>query len=738
LITLRNFIRIIILLIVCPTFLSNEVSALTFKPMPSDNEYMIKALQVERSPNIDGLLNEDIWMMASPATHFIQKQPDEGQSATEKTEVRTLYDMNNLYIGIMCFDSEPDRIIANEKRRDSEAIYDNDHIRIMLDTFHDKRNGYIFVTNPLGARLDLQVRKEGKREGGRPFMTNPNVNKDWNGVWDVRSTILPNGWSAEIRIPLRSLRYHEHSEEGWGINFFRNIRRKNEESTWAALPRNLDFHKISLAGVLKGLGGMKKGLNLQLKPYAIANRVHEMDNTGQLNSRNSLDGGIDVKYGLTSNITADITINTDFSQVESDDQQINLTRFSLYYPEKREFFLENSAVFSIGSPEDAMMFFSRRIGLSSEGDEIPLMGGLKIAGKTGRYNLGLINLQTRAKGNIPANNFTVFRLSRDVLGQSALGLMVTSRQSSQSGDYNRAFCVDGDFVFGENLSLNGYLAMTSTPNLTDRNMAGKLGFQWISNFLDIRGYYYDIQDNFNAEMGFVRRTGIRRSRIHIGYTPEPKIPGVKRLNPHATVEYTTDQANRLLERLNHAHIQVELINGGNFGLSLNENREFVDFPFEIQEDITIPVKHYSYTFWRADIRTDKSQNIYGEMRYRWGEFYSGNSKIVDLSVGVRPFSSFNGEVSLVYNDIDLPQGSFVNHLLRSNLIYNFSTHLSLMSLIQWNSETEDVSMNIRLHYIYRAGSDLYFVYNERRLVQGLETGVQDRSIAIKFNYLFNI
>jgi D-alanine-D-alanine ligase-like ATP-grasp enzyme len=311
------------------------------------------------------------------------------------------------------------------------------------------------VTNPLGARLDYQIRKEGIREDARPFMANPNVNRDWNGVWEVKSAILANGWSSEIAIPLFSLRFNEHPAGGWGLNILRNVRRKNEESTWAPLPRNLKFHKISLAGTLLGLDELEKKLNLQIKPYTIADRIHERNDEGVLTSDNTIDGGFDVKYGLTSNLTAEFTVNTDFSQVEADDQQINLTRFSLYYPEKREFFLENAAIFSVGAPEDAMIFFSRRIGLQGEDDdiqEIPLLGGVKVAGKAGRYNLGLISLQSKAKGDIPSNNYTVARLSRDILKQSAIGLIVTNRQSSESGDYNRAVAVDGDFSLGTNLS----------------------------------------------------------------------------------------------------------------------------------------------------------------------------------------------------------------------------------------------------------------------------------------------
>jgi hypothetical protein len=615
---------------------------------------------------------------------------------------------------------------------------ENDHVRIMLDTFHDRRNGYIFVTNPLGARLDYQIRKEGIKEDVSPFLPNPNINRNWDGVWQVKSSIHSEGWSTEIAIPLFTLRFNEHPEQGWGFNIMRNIRRKNEESTWAPLPRNLTFYKISLAGTLTGLEKLEKGLKLQFKPYAIAEHIEETNEASVLSSTTVLDGGIDIKWGLTSNITMDVTVNTDFSQVEADDQQINLTRFSLYYPEKREFFLENAALFSVGTPEDAMIFFSRRIGLSAEGEEIPLLGGIKVAGKAGRFNLGLINLQARAKGEIPSNNFTVARLSRDILKQSAIGFTFTNRQSSNSGNYNRAASIDGDFALGESLTFGGYIAMTQTPALSGKNMASKFRFQWTSDLWDFSGQYFDIQENFNAEMGFVKRTGIRKSQLHLGYTPEPAIPGVRRLNPHATYKYTTDQENVLLLSENHIHMQVDLINGGRFGLSWNENHEYIDIPFPIQDDITIPVDIYTDQFWKADFTSDKSRNLYTQTRYRWGDFYGGKSKILNFSGGFRPIPSFSGEIDLEYNDVDLPQGNFINHILRTKLTYSFSVRLFLMSLIQWNGDTDDVSVNMRLRFIYRPGSDLYIVYNERRLVEGMGTGIQDRAIAVKFNYLFNL
>jgi hypothetical protein len=603
----------------------------------------------------------------------------------------------------------------------------------LLDTFHDRRNGYVFVTNPLGAKLDLQVRKEGLSE-----RLSPNINISWDGIWEVKSAIHKNGWSAEIEIPFITLRFNENAVDGWGLNFLRNIRRKNEESTWAPLPRNLNIYKISLAGELKGLESLKKGINLQVKPYFLMYNVSQKNEGRMLSNKNRIDGGVDLKYGLTSYLTIELTANTDFSQVEVDDEQINLTRFSLYFPEKREFFLENAALFSVGSADDAMIFFSRSIGISPQGEEIPILGGLKTTGKIGKFNLGLINLQARAKGEIPANNFTVLRLTRDILGKSAIGFIMTNRQSKISGDFNRAFAVDGDFVFGKNLSLNSYFALTSSPELRGKNWAARLGFQWKSDLWDIYGKYFNIQENFNAEMGFVKRTGIRKVSTYIGYTPEPNIPGVKRVRPHIRFSYTTDQDNNLLLRLLHTDIVVDLINGGRIQLGRDEVREFVDTPFQIQEDLILPVGMYTFPWWMATFISNKSRRFWISTKYRWGGFYSGRGRMINLLTGFRPIPNFSSEISFVYNDIDLPQGNFTNHLLRTKFMYNFSTRFSLMSLIQWNSDTGEVNINMRLNFIYKPGSDLFIVYNERRLVEGIESGPLDRTIAVKFTYLFNL
>lgn len=724
------------MLLLCFPLWAFKAESLLKKQSSEEQRYVLLAVQIDAPPKLDGFLEKEIWEQAPVATHFIQKQPDEGQLASENTEVRILYNKESLYIGIMCYDSEPEKIIATEKRRDSESIYDNDHIQILLDTFRDRRNGFIFVTNPLGAKLDLQIRREGKIEAS-PWMENPNVNTNWDGVWRVKSAIRENGWSAEIEIPFFTLRFKENSSDGWGLNLLRNIRRKNEESTWAPLARNFKIHKISLAGDLKGLEGLEKGLNLQVKPFILGDRVFQRNDGEILSSTNSISGGLDLKYGLSSNLTLELTANTDFSQVEADDQQINLTRFSLFFPEKRDFFLENAALFNIGSQEDAMIFFSRRIGISSQGDKIPLLGGVKTAGKLGKFNVGLISLQSQAKGDVASNNFSVLRVGRDILGKSAIGFLVTNRQSSVSGDFNRAFAFDGDFIIGENLSITGYMAFTSSPEIRGKNRAGKLRFQWVSDYWDISGYYFDVQENFNAEMGFVKRTGIRKYYLQTAFTPEPKLPGIRRLNPHIRFEYTTDQEDNLLLSKTHIDWAMDLMNGGRFSFQWNKEHEFVDIPFPIQEDITLLVGTYKDSYWEASLRGNKSRNFWTDVRYRWSGFYGGKGRILQLTVGFRPLPSFDSELHFVHNDIDLSQGAFINHLLRVRLNYNFSIRLALMSLVQWNSDTGEVNVNMRLNYIHTPGSDLYIVYNERRLVEGLETGILDRTIALKFTYLFN-
>ncbi|MFC2164459.1 DUF5916 domain-containing protein [Acidobacteriota bacterium] len=707
------------------------------RPPPGENERTLRAVKVVTPPKLDGFLEPEIWDQALAATNFIQKQPDEGAPASEATEVRILYDDKNLYIGVMCFDSEPEKIIATEKKRDSEQIKDNDHIQLLFDTFRDRRNGYVFITNPLGARLELQVRREGENEGSR-YIKNPNLNDDWNGVWEVKATIDERGWSAEIEIDLKTLRFEEHSKNGWGLNILRNIRRKNEISTWAPLPRNLELYKISLAGDLIGLEELKKGLNLQVKPYIMASRISERAEEGMLSSDNSLDAGLDMKYGLTSNLTFELTVNPDYSQVEVDDEQINLTRFSLFFPEKREFFLENAALFNIGSSEDAMIFYSRSIGISEDREEIPLFGGVKLAGKLGRFNLGLYSIQSQKTGDIPSNNFSVVRMSRDILGKSAVGFMVANRQSTgSSGDYNRSFAVDGDFVFGRNLSISGYFALTSTPHLKGKNKAGKLRFHWVSDYWELFGHYFDIQENFNPEMGFVKRTGIRHFQFHTAFTPEPDIPGLRRLNPHVRFDYLTDQDKNLLWRKMHIDFAGNLLNGGFFSLAWNGEHEFVDVPFPIQDDIVILVGIYDSSWWLARAGSNKSRSLWTDSNYRWGGFYGGTGKIWNIKIGWRPFFSLGTEVGFTHNNIDLVQGEFKSHVLSTRIIYNFSTRLALMSLIQWNSDTGEVSANIRLDFIHTLGSNLYIVYNERRLVEESGKGILDRSLAIKFTYLFN-
>ncbi|MBI3262863.1 MAG: carbohydrate binding family 9 domain-containing protein, partial [Acidobacteria bacterium] len=399
-------------------------------------ERRLPAVRATGQIALDGTLDEADWQTAPVATGFIQNEPREGEPATEQTEVRVLYDNQYLYFGVFAHDSNPEAIITNDLKKDFSAN-NSDSFEIVLDTFHDERNGYQFAINTAGAKWDAQMVNEGRE-----------INSNWDGIWSVKTRVTEVGWYAEIAIPFRTLRFSNLDPQTWGVNFLRRVRRRNEDSTWAPLPRIYDIQRVSLAGTIEGLQHVRPGTDLRVKPYVLtsAGAVGGAATTGDFN------GGFDAKYGVTSGLTWDFTVNTDFSQVEADEQQVNLTRFSLFFPEKRDFFLENSGVFQFGAGNergqgglggggggggggagggggggrlnvgrDELLFFSRRVGLSADGNSIPILGGTRLTGHAGPYIVGVMNIQQRQLGDSPATNFTALRLRRDVLANSDIG-----------------------------------------------------------------------------------------------------------------------------------------------------------------------------------------------------------------------------------------------------------------------------------------------------------------------------
>jgi hypothetical protein len=722
-----------VLFLVSWTGVSASASQISSLSTATNGRKILRAARTSAPIRLDGELSENAWRESEAAQSFVQAEPYEGSPATERTEVRVLYNDDSLYIGVYCYDAEPARILINSLKEDFDPR-DNDSFELILDTFRDGRNGYLFITNPDGAKRDAQVTDEGRE-----------INSDWDTVWDVRTQRNGDGWTAEIVIPFKSLSFAERrADSAWGINFGRRIRRKNEMDYWAPVPRRYEITRLSLAGELHGLEEIERGRNVRVKPFVAANlnRFAARDRVG-LKAKE----GLDVKYSITPSLTLDLTGNTDFSDVEVDEQQINLTRFPLFFPEKREFFLENSGIFQFGDipgergsrSYETQLFFSRRIGLSDEGEPIPIWGGARLSGQVGRFRVGLLNMQTKETNTEPGNNFTVTRVKRDVFANSDIGAIFINRQASEGNDYNRAAGVDGNFRFGQNFTLNGYLAKTFTDGLRGRDLARKLTSQWRDNLITVQAIFTDQQENFHPEVGFTERTGIRslRSRIELKPRP-PRNRLIREFRPHAYPHYQMDQDNRLLTRTFHYGFDVLFHNGSVIEVKHETTFDRLDEPFRIRRVpplVTIPAGDYNFNLWGLELQSDPSRRFSGTLDYRNGDFYTGTRTTLVATGIMRANERFAVEGRYTHNDVELREGSFTTTLISSRISYFFSTRMFLSTLLQYNSDRKQVTSNIRFNFIHRPLSDLFLVYNEQRDTSG--AGIHDRALTLKYTHLFS-
>jgi hypothetical protein len=713
----------------------------------SRERYTIPAIRVDQPPKMDGALDDEIWRRAPAVEQFIQQEPREGDAATERTEVRVLYDGKSLLIGVRAYDTVPSAIVATEMRRDSDRLLDEDNFQIIVDTFNDSRNGYMFVTTPLGAKLEQQISEEG--EGNtRAGLINANVNRNWDGIWDVVARLTDDGWSAEIAIPLTTLRFADTAEQTWGINFMRNIRRKNEQVFWAPIPKAYTLTRVSLAGSLVGLQSLSHGMDLKIKPYAVTGgRANRLSAAAAKNTF-LRDAGVDLKYGVTGGMNLDVTYNTDFAQVEVDEQQVNLTRFSLFFPEKRDFFLENAGQFKMGtggtftsSTVETDLFFSRRIGLSETGTPIPIIGGARLAGKQGRHNVGLLDIQTDSEFGRPGDNFLVARYSSDVLQRSRVGgIFVNKETSGGDAHYNRTMGADANLVLGKGLQVNSFVAKTDTPGLAGRDMAffGRVAYRdpawnvWLN--------YLDVQDNFNAEVGFVQRRGVKTTKAYFSPTPRPGIAGIRMLEPMIVITYITDQQNRMVGRTQHFMNGFYMQDGSFFNVIYQRDLDVVDVPFAFpQTKVTVPVGTYKYDEATFTYNTNPAKRFYERFTWNPMQFYDGTKQAISAAVGVRGGSHLSSEFSFSRNDVKLPFGAFVSNLSILRVDYAISPRMTIRSLTQYNSLTNEVTANVRFNFIYRPGSDLYIVYNDLQQT-GLPHDVfrpSDRQIVVKASYLLS-
>ena len=689
----------------------------------------IVAHRTDQPIEIDGQLDEPSWALAEPVSDFVQSEPHEGGSPSERTEVRVVFDDENVYIGAYLYDSEPDKILINDLRRDFNT-YEGDVFGIAIDAFYNQTTSLAFFTSPGGPKQDNQALGDGRY-----------INTSWDGIWFTASRLQEDGWSCEMAIPFKTLRFEAKENQIMGINFKRRIRRKAEDLYWSLVPRRYTVHRQSLAGDLLFREKIEPGRNLQLKPFVTTHFSQDPSDIANPNEW-TLDGGIDVKYSITPGLTLDGTYNTDFSQVEVDTEQINLTRFSLFFPEKREFFLENANLFQFGDvpaergasrTEETQLFYSRRIGLSSEGQPLPILGGARLSGRIGHVALGLFNIHQEEFDESPSNNFTVMRLRYDVLENSDIGAIFITREGGNDDDYNRSYGVDANLQFSQNLRVNSYLARTESPNMEGRDFQGKISSQWDDGFLLIRGLFADIGENFNPEVGFAPRTGVRTYQYNLALKPRPGGGFIREFHPHSHTKYYTDRSNTTLTKDSHYALEIKFADRSTFEVSHNPQFERLTVPFQLREDITIPPGDYSFDEFKVQYTSDRSQLLSASFNLENGGFFDGSRTSVAFSGDLLIKPRFTAGVDYEYNFVDVEEGSFRADLYALWVHYSFSPRMFADLFVQYNTDSGRILTNARFNLIHRPLSDISLVFTEERLT-GLATDVS-RAVIFKYTHV---
>jgi len=704
---------------------------------PSSPAVEIRHLQAVRTTGpivLDGVLDEPAWRRAPVATGFTQNNPDEGAPATEQTDVRVVYDTRALYIGVFAHDRGRAGIVTNNLQKDFDPS-STDLFEVLLDTFDNHRDGYLFATNPGGAKWDAQM-----TDGGRY------VNSNWDGIWSVKTRITAKGWYAEIRIPFRTLRFAPGATQRWGINFLRRIRRRNEDTYWAPVPRIYDITRASLEGTLSGLRRVRPGSDIRVKPYVLTNRTETSSST-----TGTFHGGFDASAGVASGLTGEFTVNTDFSQVEADQQQINLTRFSLLYPEKREFFLDNAGLFEFGpawslggaaeAPADSVLFFSRRIGLSgnSNATPVPILAGGRLTGHVGPYAIGALNIEQEQQGDSPATNFTAVRVQRDVLANSDVGVLFLN--SAGGGRFNTVAGADANFLFHQNLNVSGYLVRSFSSQATQpgsgKDWFGQVGYYYPTATFDSATTFTTIGSRFDDALGFLPLVGVNKVQGRTGwhFHPVRTYGWLREIFPHTHYTFITKPGLGFYSRYVDYHLPFTFQDSTNLEVGVNTSRERLTQPFLInsRRGLTVPAGMYDSRDPFVKITTNPGAAISVNGEYLAGPFYGGREHSYTAGGTVRASARFNAGLQWTHDVIALPAGSFTTNLVTTAVDYNFSTRAFLNALIQYNTDVEQWSANIRFDIIYRPLSDLFLVYNDQH--DAITGDVIGRQFAAKLTYL---
>lgn len=700
----------------------------------------VRAFRVQSPLRIDGRLEEEIYRTVDPISDFIQQEPDEGQPATEKTEAWILFDEVNLYISARNWDSHPEREVANELRRDNGNILGNENITFAIDTFHDRRNGYVFQTNALGALRDMAV-------------TDDQQNQAWNGIWYVKTERFENGWTMEVAIPFKSLRYRGSGPQTWGINLRRLVKWKNEFSYLSLVPAALGtggISRMASAATVVGLETPAQSKNLELKPYAVASSTTDRAGALPFDNRGQANAGLDFKYGLTRSLIVDATYRTDFAQVEEDVQQINLTRFSVFFPEKRDFFIEGQGIFDFGgvqagnSPGDVpLLFFSRQIGLS-QGQAVPVVGGVRLTGRAGAFSVGALNIQTDDKPSARAlaTNFSALRIKRNLLRRSNVGVMATRRgpalaSAAGSGQASYTTGVDATMLFFSSINITSYYALTSTPDAVGATVTGtsyRGRFDYNADRYGATAEHMLIDADFKPEVGYVRRSDIRRSFGQLRFSPRPRQSRlIRKFTWQGSFDYVTDaSAAELQSREASGTFRIDFQSSDSVSAEYSREFELLPSRFTIAPGVFVPAGGYSFSTGRVSYSLGQQRRVSGRISASTGSLYGGKKSDVSYSGrwGVVPQFSLEPSVTLAWGS--LPYGDFTARLIGSRFTVTPSPRMQISSLVQFNVDGRTLTSSARLRWEYTGGSDLFVVYSDGRDTRNPGfPGLLNRTFAIK-------
>ena len=709
-------------------------------------QYITSAVKASSDPVMDGdVLNDPAWANVPEVTTFIQKTPDEGQSVSEKTAVKVMYTEKTFYVSVVCYDTNPGEIVISDTRRDS-PLNNSDSFSFIIDTFKDFQTGYLFGTNPAGIEYDAQI--TGGGEGGsmmRRFSmgTGGGFNINWDAVWEVKSQKGDFGWSAEFAIPFKTLRYATNKDQSWGINFERVIARKKEEAHWSPISRQHTMNRLVSAGTLTHMN-VPTSRNIKILPYVLGqNNVNKSETTSKSSDGNF---GLDAKLSIGSSMSLDLTYNTDFAQVEADEQQINLDRFSLFFPEKRAFFLENAGLFSVGSGggffgPDIEMFFSRRIGVGPGGAPVPILGGGRLTGTAGGMKIGMLSMRTEAVKDITeANQYSVFRLKKELPNRTHIGAMYTALDHMGTDGYvNNAYAFDAQIGIGELSKIVVFAGLTETPEMDkDNAYAYRMEIARDTKQISTIASYTEVGASFNPEMGYLKRENYRKwsGRIFTRFRPENKF-GLLEIRPH--VNYDGYWKLDGFQESGRWHIDNhwEFRSGFEIHTGTNLVKEGVIEVFEISDSVFVSAGTYDDQEIQIMIMTNQAKPISFSSMNRIGGFFGGDRINMTPTVRLRYKDRFTSEFSFNFNKVNLPGGNFTTNLLRARLTYSFTPKMYIQSLLQYNNQSDQWSMNWRFIWQRSAGTGLYLVYNQAQDYDGIPIEKSTKSFVVKYSYLFD-